>query len=380
MRRVRLSLIAVAVAAALALAGAMTAGTASAMATAAAAKSPPAARHTAGHVGDLSQLSCVSGALCFAVSVRDPAKRPFGIARLTDHGSKLHETAASVTTQLSGLSCPSKAGCEALGSSAPNYTPQAFPVSISGHLGKPVSLTDSSPAGAQAVACHSVRTNCTFAGAGHGMIQVQMLVGSTLTSKTEALPQAPNEEQIDSIDCPSSSFCLAVGNAFAHGKVDGLVVPITAGVPGTPILIARGASQDANAGIVQLSCATATKCYAAGIGQSRSFVYTLTNGKLTHTATMGKGIVLFGIACRSAHVCDAVGEDQGPHLRNSGGAIVPIKNGRPGKAQTTSVTSCYGASRGGNPENGAAGFRGGIITTGTAISAAAGYRSITSSS
>jgi hypothetical protein len=376
MRRVRLS--AIAAAAALALAGTMAAGTASAMATAA-AKSPPAARHTAGHVGDLSELSCVSPALCFAVSVRDPAKRPFGIARLTDHGTKLHETAAGATTQLSGLSCPSKAGCEALGSSAPNYTPQAFPVSISGHLGKPVSLA-SSQTGAQAVACHSARTNCTFAGTAAGMIQVQTLVGSTLTSKTEALPQAPNEEQINSIACPSSSFCLAVGSAFAHGKVDGLVVPIKVGVPGTPILIARGASQDANAGIVQVSCVTATRCYAAGIGQSRSFVYTVSNGKLTHTATMAKGILLFGIACRSAHLCDAVGENNGPRVGTSGAAIVPIQNGRPGKVQLTSVTSCYGVSRGGNSENGAAGFRGGIITTGLARSASTGYRSITSSS
>jgi hypothetical protein len=165
--------------------------------------------------------------------------------------------------------------------------------------------------------------------------------------------------QINAVACPSATECYAVGTVSIHSKLHGVVLPIHEGVPGAPVYVAT-ASYD---GMTSIACTSATTCVSLGSSQFRIFVYALRDAKVTRTTKVASNVGLDGIACQSAHLCDAVGLKS--DKRGEGGAVLPIHNGKPGKLQVTGITQQYTAG-GGDGKGPVAGFRGGIEIIGFA--------------
>jgi hypothetical protein len=129
---------------------------------------------------------------------------------------------------------------------------------------------------------------------------------------------------LNAVSCPSSSDCLAVGENPT--ETDGIAVPLdpdTATVP-------SGQSAQTISGIVMtgLACASSTQCLAVGHNAGGTGLAVALNpatgailgGQSVQTIAGTGGVGLEGVACPSATLCVAVGENSG----RSAGAAVPL--------------------------------------------------------
>jgi hypothetical protein len=340
------------VAVALVVFGALALNTATA---APAIKGPPAARHAHDVPGQLTSLSCASRSACFAITLAKKDTR-FGVIRITHKGAKSHTTLLNRNLTPNDLSCPSPAGCELLAQRLPSAAPVFVPVSRHDVIGKPVALGTAPGVSLANIACHPTRAHCTAVGGYNQTVEVVTVTGTTPTEHDLTLPLSVAGIQINGVACPSATECYAVGTVSIHNKEHGVVLPIHDGVPGTPVYVAT-ASYD---GIISIACSSATTCVSLGLSQFRTFVYALRDGKVTRTTKLASRVGMDGVACQSAHLCDAVGLKDG-----KGGAILPIHHGKPGKLQVTGITQQFTAG-GGDGEGPVAGFRGGIEIIGFA--------------
>jgi hypothetical protein len=284
--------------------------------------------------GDLSWLSCATPSVCFAVSLGGPPSQ-FGVIRIVDGGAASHPTPINENFYIDGISCPSPAGCALLDWGPPTYRPEVVRVSLGGALGSPRHLGGlAKAADLDHIACYPTRTNCTLVGHGKRTINVVSVDGRAAVRHDLSLPASVVVVSIDAVACPSPSRCFAVGQASTHGthNDNGLVVPIRDGVPRRAIYIPSASG----GGLIAIACPSLRTCYAIGFSARHTVLYTLHSGRVTHAAYFTKLIDLEGIACESIHLCYAVGSD------GRKGAVVPIRDGRRGKVQTTSVTPRYG--------------------------------------
>lgn len=337
------------VTAALAVFGVLATSTATA---APAIKGPPAAPHAHNVPGQLTSLSCASRSTCFAITLAKHNTR-FGVIRITDKGAKSHTTLLKENLAPNDLSCPSPAGCEMLAQRRPSAAPVFVPVSSHGVVGKPIALGTAAGVSLANIACHPTRTHCTAVGGYNQTVEVVTVTGTTPTEHDLTLPTSVAGIQINGVSCPSATECYAVGAASLHNKEHGVVLPIHDGVPGTPVYVASASYN----GMISIACASATTCVSTGYSQFRTFLYALRNGKVTRTSKLANGVEMDGVACQSAHLCDAVGFKSAKGRQ--GGAVLPIHNGKPGKLQVTDITQQFTAG-GGDGEGPVAGFRGGI--------------------
>jgi hypothetical protein len=322
------------------------------------AKGPPAARHTRQIKGDVRAISCASRALCEGVEITPSSQ--WAYVRITHDGTSARMTRAKKGQTPEEVSCPSAAGCSVIAETAA-FTYAEVPVSAHGAIGKPVTI---SPANSNdllnSIACHPTRTHCTLVGVLDGALNVVVVTGSRVTAHQLAVPARLQGVDLLAVACPSATTCYAAGAGSINGKELGLIVPIVNGVP-TSYSLVPSASYDGLSGI---ACATSTTCYAIGFGTNRSRVYTVRAGKVTRSVPAPKSVPLWGIACQSAHVCDAVGSAPPPkRVGNPWGAVLPIRNGRLGKIEITAVTPLY---EGGDSESTepVTGFHGGIAIIG----------------
>jgi hypothetical protein len=318
-------------------AGVASAAPAGSATTGAAAKPPTAAKHTRNVKGLLIGIGCASRSLCVGYGTGNG----YVIDTIKADGTKVVAHHSSTLSD-DDVSCPSAAGCALLSQKAPTYDNVVVPVSKSGAIGKPIGLGAATTAQLTRMSCHPTRTHCTMVGVSGDGLDVVTLDGTTAVAHDDALPVS----------------LAGPGTASVNGKVHGLVVTLDNGaVTGHTTIPAAS-----NEGLVGMSCPTATVCEAIGFGTARSFAFTLHNGKLVHTAKAPKGLLLFGIACQSAHLCDGAGS-QSQKVGNTKGAIVPIRNGRFGKRQITNVTTSY---EGGSGEGTAviSAFHGGVAAIG----------------
>jgi hypothetical protein len=349
-------------AAAVAVLGLLAPGLATATPT---VKGPPAAPHSHQVPGLLRSLSCASRSLCFAITLAHQNQK-FGVIRLTHKGASSHTTLLHGSTP-TDLSCPSAAGCALLAQrSVSPYAPVDIPVSSHGSFGKPMSLGNAADVNLQNIACKPVRTHCTAVGAANQTVYVVTVNGSTKTEHDLTLPLRVAGAGIKGLACPSATECYAIGAVSIKQKEHGLIVPIHNGVPGSPVYVAS-ASYD---GMVAIGCSSATTCDLLGASEFHVFVYAVHSAKVTRTSKLPLGLSLDGIACQSAHLCDAVGTKKGK------GAVLPIRNGKPGKVQVSGVTEDYSAG-GGDGEGPVAGYHGGIEIIGFGTT---NYHSLISSS
>lgn len=129
---------------------------------------------------------------------------------------------------------------------------------------------------------------------------------------------------LNGVSCPSDSVCLAVGEN--QGETDGVAVPLD---PGTAAVLSGQHTQTIS-GIFMLgvACASSTQCLAVGHDPSGAGVVValdpatgaILSGQSVQTIAGTGGVGLEGVACPSATLCVAVGENSG----RSAGAAVPL--------------------------------------------------------
>jgi hypothetical protein len=163
---------------------------------------------------------------------------------------------------------------------------------------------------------------------------------------------------LTSVSCPTATRCFASGIGSVKNAEVGLIVPIVNGVP-TGYVAVHATSAD---GLTAIACPTSTTCYALGLTARVDKVFTFHNGKVTASKPVPSGGRLNDIVCQGAHLCDA----SGSAVKGSGnthGAVLPIRNGVLGKLQLTSVTTLYAGGDTDSIET-MTGFKGGIAMIG----------------
>jgi hypothetical protein len=327
-------------------------------------KGPPAAPHTFSVPGRMRALSCPTASVCLGITLAAKATR-WGVIRITHKGAKSHTTLVPKKFTLEAISCPSTAGCEVLAQNTASLADVLLRVRIDGTVGKPHSLGAAGKDALTTIACYAAPNSCTLVGEDNNVVTAVTVDGATIKTRRLTLAKDVLGISIGALTCPTATQCSAAGSVDLNGKVRGLIEPVGNGVPGNPVEIGSAS----NLGVVGIACLSATRCFAVGDG-SRAVIYTLTDGTVTHKVSMPKSLTLFGIACQSPHLCDAVGTK-----KQRKGVVVPIDHGKHGKPQTTSVTVAYGSE--GGAADPIAGYPGGIEVAG--IDTANKYATIISS-
>jgi hypothetical protein len=334
--------------------GSLAAGIATATPT---SKGPAAAPHTRQISGDVTAISCGSRALCEGVEVTPHSR--FAYVHITHDGASARITTAKRSEQPSIVDCPSAAGCAALAQTSKfNYV--EVPINSHGALGKPLYI---SPANSNSelngIDCYRTRSHCTLVGQVGQQPSVVTIVGSTVTTHQLTLTGKILGGALNSVSCPTATKCFAAGYVGTETKQSGIIVTIVNGVP-TGHVFAHAATDN---GLRAISCVSASTCYATGFGAERSLVFTVHNGKVTHEVAAPKGVPLYDLSCEGAHTCYAVGSVPPKVSGNSFGAVLPIRNGKLGKLQRTSVTTLYAGGDTDSIEV-ESGFKGGIAIIG----------------
>lgn len=168
---------------------------------------------------------------------------------------------------------------------------------------------------------------------------------------------------LGAVGCWSATSCVAAGDYIdTSGDQHALVVPITNGVPGTPIEIQPPVAPSPNpvnahpvASLRGLSCLPSGTCVAVGIyhdtaGGYDAFEVTIIDGVPSpsveipapaNTASTQVGF-LFDVSCQQSGTCVAVGQYTYDNSGDTHAMVVPIANGVPGAA--SAATSVPGNS------------------------------------
>jgi hypothetical protein len=129
---------------------------------------------------------------------------------------------------------------------------------------------------------------------------------------------------LNAVSCPSVSVCLAIGES--PDQTEGIAVPLD---PDTARVLS-GQNLQTIGGVFMsgVACASSTECVAVGHKSNGSGIAvaldpmtaTISNGQTVQTIPGTGGVGLEGVACPSANLCVAVGENSG----NSAGVAVPL--------------------------------------------------------
>jgi hypothetical protein len=193
------------------------------------------------------------------------------------------------------------------------------------------------------VAC-STSTNCVAVGVQYVYAGITIFFDAVVVPITNGTPGPaqvfgfPNSTPggfLFGVVCPTSTTCLAVG--------DGLLVPITNGIAGTP--------QTVPYRLTGIACTSSTQCWASGQDTTTSpfsgIVVPITNGSpgTPEEVTASGAVTLSDIACLSATDCVATGQEAvptGPTTTQAEGASIPIVNGTLGSLVLDSDVTGFG--------------------------------------
>jgi uncharacterized repeat protein (TIGR02543 family) len=269
----------------------------------------------------LEGVACPSATTCEAVGYNST---PEGVVVPITSGVPGSPVTVSGTSELLGVACPSATTCEAVGY---NSSDEGVVVPItSGVPGSPVTVSGTEFL--NGVACPST-TTCDAVGATQVTVGVSLVSIGLVVPITSGVPGSPvtvsGTAQLFGVACPGATICEAVG--ATQVTVDnvltltGVVVPITSGVLGSPVTVSGTFELDG------VACPSTTSCEAGGDG----VVVPITSGVPGSAAAVSGTGQLYGVACSSATTCEAVGTD-------GDGVVVPITSGVPGSAVTPSGT------------------------------------------
>jgi hypothetical protein len=257
--------------------------------------------------GQLFGVSCVSARDCVTAGfyLAGSANRPLAE---TWNGSAWTAAAlpgaAGPNTALTGVSCVTGKDCFAVGT----YSVK----SVDGPVGEPLA---------------------------------DLWNGKTWVATTVKLPPQAPETFFNSfvgVSCPAAGFCVGVGGVSSLNS-SGLLLEAWNGKAWSPMKPAALPKGLANVSLEGVSCLSAKACVTVGLGSTSAGVVSFSetwNGKAwTYAAmTWPKGTrnpEIWGVACRSASYCAAVG-DTGQNLNvegRTGRAAITVWNGKRWTAQ-----------------------------------------------
>ncbi len=231
------------------------------------------------------------------------------------------------SSELSGVACSSSTACTAVGS----YTSAGVRVPLAERWnGTEWSLQEPGvPSGAKGILLSGVScsssTACTAVGiytnsSGVGVTLAERWNGTEWSIQSTPNPTGAEGSSLRSVSCPSSTACTAVGT---YTNSSGVEVPLAERWNGTEWSI-QSTPSPSGAKFISLnsvSCPSSTACTAVGVyfNTSQSRDETLAerwNGTEwsiqatpSHLGTTGS--FLYGVSCASPTVCTAVGEYEG---------------------------------------------------------------------
>ncbi len=181
------------------------------------------------------------------------------------------------------------------------------------------------------------------------------LAASPASAATVTQP-VPGTNALQNVGCSSATTCVAVG----YGPAGNLVVPITNGLPGTPVV----APVRTLGGV---ACPNTTTCLVVGNQNgppippstrpsSQGVVMLVTNGVLGAPQVVTGTQSLVGVACPGTNTCYALGTASTGGggvvvTLTADGSLVAVKPLIPGPYESTalactSTTTCYGVGAG----------------------------------
>jgi acid phosphatase len=255
-----------------------------------------------------------------------------GQGTITDDGNTV---SVPNTSALESVSCTSSTQCYAVGL-APSNNDEGVLVSI--HNGQPTSETPE-PAfiGLYGIACAT--TNACYA-VGYdnddNADAVTTITNGQAGPVNEVEPGQGVGEWLNAISCPTSTQCFAVGFVNYYPSI----VPITNGIPGTPVTISDGG----NAWYVNgIDCTSVKYCVAVGENSTeQGIVTTLVNGAIGTTQVVPKTENLYGVGCDSQGDCILTGASNPSSNGYSVGTVTGLVNGTLENTRTVQGTNGFG--------------------------------------
>lgn len=286
----------------------------------------------------LAAISCPTRATCFAAGSN---LAPRGRAdSLVLRGSGSHWTrmatpdaVGKAETYLTGISCASPTRCVAVGYAGETNigSEVAFAIRWDGHRWSRIRPAfDRAPAGPgsgfTAVSCPAV-DRCTAVGYAHneGRPLIEEWNGRRWHVVTAPLPRGDVFGRLDSIDCVSTSFCVAGGQVQVKGRLTALTEQGGHGHYAYRRPPGRGID------LVGVSCSSTTSCLAVSAGFARTPPHAYRwNG--THWASFGipgptaASWQLTSIACTSATACTAAGYSYATSARKNARPLLAVRS------------------------------------------------------
>jgi hypothetical protein len=128
---------------------------------------------------------------------------------------------------------------------------------------------------------------------------------ASTSTPTSTLPGEPAPRPVhdvavlDAVSCATAARCVAVGATTVDGT--GVVVPISNGVPGSPVPVTG------TKGLFGVSCPTTAFCEAVGAGNGSGVAVPVTDGSPGPPVPVAGTNSLDGISCPTGPLCEAAG-------------------------------------------------------------------------
>ncbi|HWD94966.1 MAG TPA: alkaline phosphatase family protein [Acidimicrobiales bacterium] len=255
-----------------------------------------------------------------------------GRGTITDNGRTI---SVPNTSALESVSCVTSTQCYAVGL-APSNDDEGVLVSI--RNGQPTTETpEPTFLGLYGIDCTTASV-CYAVGfdTSDDADAVTTITNGEAGPVNEVEPGQGVGEWLNAISCPTSTQCFAVGLVNYYPSI----VPITNGVPGTPVTISDGGDAWYVNGI---DCASVNYCVAVGENNNeQGIVSTLVNGAMGTTQVVSGTENLYGAACDTKGDCILTGASVPASNGYSVGTVTDMVNGTLQNTRTVAGTNGFG--------------------------------------
>jgi photosystem II stability/assembly factor-like uncharacterized protein len=288
-----------------------------------------------GQVGQLGAVACASVERCWAVGVPGPNPTPAGdatvIVATTNGGSTwIPQTVAGGSTpELSGVACPTKVDCLAVGTNG-----SSSGVAVVTHDGGAHWASATTPPGAlavQSVDCIGLAGCTALVSNGTAVWSARTTDFGQTWTQMGNLPSS--FVTAGALFCVSGGACLVPGyvpTSAGHGQ-GGLALSRDGGQTWT------GASVPAGTGVLQaVECPSTSLCLASGSTSTTVSDVAAAQGLLLRSADGGSTWSVatappvddgYGVACPSAQLCALVGANWEGNPAVAAGAVAQSRDG-----------------------------------------------------
>jgi hypothetical protein len=279
-----------------------------------------------------ADVSCLTATRCVAVG---ESGNSGGDVTTLGHGAQSHVTVVSAAEYLGSVSCPSKAGCWAVGPAAVGNKLVLVKINSSGRVARTVKVKQPLAVLMSQISCVSM-TSCELEGEDVLTAPIAVEVGSwsgrRLSLHKVGTPVGSTDTTVTGISC-WHAYCNAVGYLEVGASTYGVVVATSHGKPGK---LHRTAG-DFFSGV---SCVSTTKCYADGYDSLEGIIVTVRHGIAAGRRTISLGY-LFGIECAGS-ACTAAGSETDAATKSGfAGYLVVVSAGVPGAPRTIVQSGGY---------------------------------------